>query len=67
MVNVLTIKDVAKALQLSTSTVYKYAEAGKIPSIKIGTARRFTETDIEKYVNTCKVQTPSSNDKPVVK
>jgi PTS system nitrogen regulatory IIA component len=67
MVNVLTIKDVAKVLQLSTSTVYKYAEKGKIPSIKIGTARRFTESDIEKYVNTCKVQTSSSNDQLEVK
>jgi PTS system nitrogen regulatory IIA component len=61
MINVFTIKDVAKALQLSTSTVYKYAETGKIPSIKIGTARRFLEKDIEEYVDTCKEQVSSSN------
>jgi PTS system nitrogen regulatory IIA component len=61
MKNILTIKDVAKVLQISTSTVYKYAEAGKIPSIKIGTARRFIESDIDKYVDTCKEQTLLSN------
>jgi PTS system nitrogen regulatory IIA component len=67
MINVFTIQDVAKALQLSTSTVYKYAENGKIPSIKIGTARRFLEKDIEKYVNTCKEQALSSNNQRVAK
>ncbi|WP_010259899.1 helix-turn-helix domain-containing protein [Treponema primitia] len=67
MTNVFTIKDVAKVLQLSTSTVYKYAESGKIPSIKIGTARRFLETDIEKYVNTCKQQILVSNNQQAVK
>lgn len=61
MTNVFTIQDVAKALKLSTSTVYKYAEKGKIPSIKIGTATRFLEADIEKYVNICKTQTLNNN------
>jgi PTS system nitrogen regulatory IIA component len=66
MTNVLNIKDVAKILQISTSTVYKYAENGKIPSIKIGTARRFLEKDIERYVETCREPTLSSNSQPAV-
>jgi PTS system nitrogen regulatory IIA component len=61
MTKALTINDVAKALQLSTSTVYKYAETGKIPSMKIGAARRFLETDVENYLTTCKTQSQSSN------
>jgi excisionase family DNA binding protein len=54
---ILTIKDVAKKLQLSNGTIYKYAEKGTIPSIKIGSNRRFSEVDIENYVNQCKGQT----------
>jgi excisionase family DNA binding protein len=61
MTKALTINDVAKALQLSTSTVYKYAETDKIPSVKIGSARRFLETDVENYLTTCKTQTQTSS------
>ncbi|GHU02083.1 hypothetical protein FACS1894147_03190 [Spirochaetia bacterium] len=61
MTKTLTINDVAKALQLSTSTVYKYAETDKIPSVKIGSARRFLETDVENYLTTCKAQTQTSS------
>jgi PTS system nitrogen regulatory IIA component len=53
MRNVLTIDDVAKKLQMSTSTIYKYAENGKIPSIKIGTCRRFIEEEIDRFIISC--------------
>ena len=48
---IMTIKDVAKKLQMATSTIYKYAETGKIPSFKIGTCRRFFEEKIDDYLN----------------
>jgi PTS system nitrogen regulatory IIA component len=56
MESVLTITDVAKKLQLSTTTVYKYAEGGIIPSMKIGKQWRFTEDDVNKYLQSCKNQ-----------
>jgi PTS system nitrogen regulatory IIA component len=50
MSNILTINDVAKKLQMSQSTIYKYAEKGKIPSFKIGTCRRFIEDEIDNFL-----------------
>ena len=50
MQNILTITDVAKMLKMSKSTIYKYAENGKIPSFKIGTSRRFFENEIDSYL-----------------
>jgi PTS system nitrogen regulatory IIA component len=50
MQNILTVNDVSKKLQMSTSTIYKYAEQGKIPSFKIGTCLRFFETEINTYL-----------------
>jgi PTS system nitrogen regulatory IIA component len=55
MKNVLTIDDVAKKLQMSTSTIYKYAEKGKIPSFKIGSCRRFTEEHLESFLSFCEI------------
>jgi PTS system nitrogen regulatory IIA component len=46
----MTISDVAKVLQLANSTIYKYAEDGKIPSIKVGKSRRFLRDDIQSYL-----------------
>jgi excisionase family DNA binding protein len=51
----LTIAEAAKRLQLSTSTIYKYTESGKIPSYKIGNCIRIAESELEKYFLSCKV------------
>jgi PTS system nitrogen regulatory IIA component len=48
--NVLTINEVVKKLQMSKSTIYKYAENGKIPSFKIGACLRFFKKEIDKYL-----------------
>jgi PTS system nitrogen regulatory IIA component len=53
----LTITDVAKRLQLSTSTIYKYAEAGRIPSFKIGARWRFLEEELKEYILSCQNNT----------
>lgn len=50
MSQILTIAELAKLLQMSKSTVYKYAEAGKIPSFKIGTSLRFLEKEITDFI-----------------
>jgi PTS system nitrogen regulatory IIA component len=48
---ILTINDVAKKLQMSTSTIYKYAEQGRLPSFKIGASRRFFEEEIDTFLD----------------
>jgi len=52
MSNILTINDVANKLKMSTSTIYKYAEKGKIPSFKIGSCIRFFENEIDNLLVT---------------
>ena len=46
----MTVKDVAKYLQLSTDMVYKMAQQGKIPASKIGTQWRFKREEIDNWV-----------------
>ncbi|GHV88258.1 hypothetical protein AGMMS50267_06180 [Spirochaetia bacterium] len=43
----LTAADVADALSVSRSKVYKMAEAGELQSVKIGKSLRFTEGQVE--------------------
>jgi PTS system nitrogen regulatory IIA component len=50
----MTTSDVAKLLHLSNSTIYKYAEDGKIPSVKVGKSRRFLHDDIQSYLQSLK-------------
>jgi len=50
MKTILTVPELATKLQISTSSVYKYAEAGKIPSFKIGSSLRFLENEIDDYL-----------------
>jgi len=47
----LKVSEVAKLLQMSKSSVYKYAETGKIPSIKIGSNLRFTEPQLKDFLS----------------
>jgi excisionase family DNA binding protein len=52
--NLLTVKDLAKRLAVTTGTVYQLTENGSIPSIRIGKGRgtiRFRADDIEKYLS----------------
>ena len=46
----MNIKDVADYLGVHTSTVYKYAQQGKIPALKIGSDWRFTKKHIDKWI-----------------
>lgn len=42
----LTIEEVCDRLQLKTSFVYDWVEAGKMPHIKVGHLLRFREEDL---------------------
>jgi excisionase family DNA binding protein len=46
--------EIANLLNVSTSCIYKKAEKGEIPSIKIGSALRFSEKYIGKYLKKCR-------------
>ncbi len=46
----LTLKEVAKYLQLSETTIYKMARVGEIPAIKIANQWRFKKEDIDKWL-----------------
>lgn len=45
-----TAEEVARFIGLHVQTVYQKAIAGDIPSIKVGTRRRFRRADIEAWV-----------------
>jgi len=50
MGQVLTVTEVAKMLQLSSSTVYKYSKKGVLPSFHVGQRLRFLESEINDYI-----------------
>jgi excisionase family DNA binding protein len=47
---ILTVSEVARLLQISQSSVYKYAEKSVIPSFKVGSNLRFLENEIDDYI-----------------
>jgi excisionase family DNA binding protein len=59
----LTIHDAANQLKMAKSTMYKYAETGKIPSHKIGNRIRIRESDLNAYFNSRKKKTSQTEGK----
>lgn len=49
----LTSKEVQEKLQISRNTLDRLVHAGKLPSYKIGTQRRYKESEVEQFVNSC--------------
>lgn len=52
----LRARDVADILGVSANTVLDWAEAGKLPSFKLGYARRFRESEIAEWIESCRVE-----------
>ncbi|MBO7430258.1 MAG: helix-turn-helix domain-containing protein [Spirochaetia bacterium] len=50
MIKLLSVGEVAAALQVKISTVYQYVNAGKLPCVKVGRRIRFKEEDIEAWI-----------------
>jgi excisionase family DNA binding protein len=48
----LTAKEVAKLLNTSPITIYQHAQAGLIPSFKVGTLVRFDPAAVAKWLRT---------------
>ena len=44
-------KQVADILGLKISTVYKYSRSGKLPTVKINGALRFSEDQIQDFID----------------
>jgi len=54
MTKLYKVTEVSSILGLSASCIYKKAERGEIQSVKIGTALRFSENDIQDFIEKCK-------------
>lgn len=48
------VKEISEILNVKLSTVYKWAELGQIPCIKMNGALRFDVEDVLAWVKTCK-------------
>ena len=48
--NWITVQEVAKYLQLSTMMVYKLAQSGQLPAVKIGRVWRFNQEAIDNWL-----------------
>lgn len=46
----LTLEQIAEYLQLSTSSIYKMAQAGKIPAYKVGRQWRFEKEETDRWI-----------------
>lgn len=52
MEDTIKITDAAKKLQLSVSTIYRYAEQGQIPCVKVGSRWRFMDAELDRFLTT---------------
>jgi len=46
----LTLEQIAEYLQMSTSSIYKMAQTGKIPAYKVGRQWRFKKEEIDRWI-----------------
>lgn len=46
----LTLEQIAEYLQMSSSSIYKMAQAGRIPAYKVGRQWRFKKEEIDSWV-----------------
>jgi len=62
-----TIRDVAKALKISTSMVYRLVESDRFPHIKLGSNIRFNRDHISAFLadNSAKKETDTKYPSPV--
>jgi excisionase family DNA binding protein len=52
MEHTIKIAEAAKKLRLSVSTIYRYAEQGKIPCVKVGSRWRFMNAELDRFLTT---------------
>jgi excisionase family DNA binding protein len=65
MMELLTAKDMQALLQVDRSTIYRMAESGRLPGIKVGKQWRFPKQQIDHWLNTNgATPTPSPQPQP---
>ena len=47
----LTLEEVARLLRVSTKSVYRWAQSGRLEGFKAGQAWRFRRADVERWVD----------------
>jgi len=52
----LTLEQIAEYLQMSTSSIYKMAQKGKIPAYKVGRQWRFRKEEIDRWIEKGKLR-----------
>ena len=50
MEELVTVQEVASYLKMNPQTIYRFAQRGRIPAIKVGNRWRFRPTDIEAWL-----------------
>lgn len=50
MEKLLTVSEVAEILRLNRFTIYRMSERGRLPSVKIGKALRFRQSDLDAWL-----------------
>jgi excisionase family DNA binding protein len=53
MVMLISRREAARRLGISTVTLYRHIQSGRITSIKLGKFVRFREADIERFIKRC--------------
>jgi len=57
--SLMTVEDVAKYLKLKPQTIYKWAQDGTIPAIKLGKEWRFRLSIIDKWLDQKFLESPA--------
>jgi len=47
---IMTLKEVAQYLKIKERTIYKWAQNGKIPAIKLGSTWRFRKEEVNAWL-----------------
>ena len=65
MKEIMTVKQVARYLQMNEHTIYRLARAGEIPSIKISGQWRFKKDLIDRWITEASIQRVRNNDQEI--
>jgi excisionase family DNA binding protein len=58
--SLLTVAEVARAMRVSTMTVYRLIRSGDLPAVRVGHNYRVRASDVERYLTSRSVQTEGS-------
>jgi excisionase family DNA binding protein len=61
-----TVKDVSKLLQVKEKTLYQWAESKQIPCLKLNGSLRFDIEDIKTWMDSCK-KSPNNGYNPITR